>query len=199
LENSEVSGPLILPSEIIMGLDSVELLVEVEEAFDTPVPDAAAAVMKTPGDLFDFLSGAGFKSVPVGPCLSQAVFNRLRRAIVTEFDVERIRVRPTANITKVIPQFLIGARRRDLLQRLDFRRPSPILTQGRWLRRDYGTFRDLAEGILARNYGVLAEEAGVWNPREAWNCLRRLIAWQLGVGIDKVTRGASLRNDLGMD
>jgi acyl carrier protein len=182
-----------------MGLDSVELVIEVEEAFDTPIPDEVAARMRTPGDIFDYLAGSGFKATPIGPCLSQAVFNRVRRAIVAEFDVDRLDVKPGAAIAKTIPQFLVSARRKSLLKRLNFRRPSPLLADAHWFRRDYGTFGELAKDILARNYGVLAEEAGVWNPKEAWNCLRQIISWQIGVEIEKVTRNANFVNDLGVD
>jgi len=130
-----------------MGLDSVELVIEVEQAFDTPIPDEAAGRMRTPGDIFDYLAGAGFEAMPVGPCLSQAVFNRLRRAIVAEFDVDRLKVKPRTTITRTIPQFVVSARRKSLLKRLKFRRPSPLLADGNWFRRDYGT---LATGELRR-------------------------------------------------
>lgn len=147
-----------------MGLDGVELVIEVEEAFDTRIPDKVVTGIRTPGELFDFLSGSGFKAMPIGPCLSQAVFNRLRRAIVAEFDVDRILVKPPANITKKIPQFIVGARRKSLLRRLDFPRPSPLLTTTHWFRRDYGTFVELAEDLLARSYG-LCRRSGRVEPR----------------------------------
>lgn len=182
-----------------MGLDGVELVVEIEEAFDTPIPDEAAAGMRTPGDLFHYLAESAFKATAAGPCLSQAVFNRLRRGVVAEFDVDRSDVRPRAGIVKTIPQFLVRARRRSLLRRLAFRRPSPLLADANWFRREYGTFGDLARDFLARNYGVLAEEAGFWNPREAWESLRRIISSTLGIRLEKITRTAEFVRDLGVD
>jgi len=181
-----------------MGLDSVELLIEIEEAFDISIPDEAAVKMRTPGDIFGYLAGSSFRAMPIGPCLSQAVFNRLRRAIVAEFGDGRFGMKPKMEIIRSIPQFLVGARRKSLLKRLDFRRPTPILADTNWFRHDYGTFGDLAMDILARNYGTLAQEAGAWNPDEAWDCLRHIISRQLGVNIEKVTRNASLANDLGL-
>lgn len=181
-----------------MGLDSVELLIEVEEAFDTPIPDKAAAKMTTPGHLFDFVADSGFKATPLGPCLSQAVFNRLRRAIMAEFGIDRAKVRPRAVITKTTPRIVYRERRNSLLKRLGFRRPSRILADPNWFRRDYGTYGDLSRDILARNYGVLAEEAGFWNPKEAWQCLRQIISRDLGVEFEKVTRNARFVDDLGV-
>lgn len=181
-----------------MGLDGIDLLMEVEESFDTPIPDGAAKGMRTPGDMFDHLSRSGFAATPVGPCLAQAVFNRLRRAVVAEFRVDRKKVTPRTVITQAVPRFVYGARRKSLVKRLDFRRPPPLLASMNWFRRNYGTFGDLAGEILARNYGVLAEQAGAWNPREAWNCLRRIISRQLGVKIERVTRDADFVKDLGL-
>jgi hypothetical protein len=175
-----------------MGLHTAKLFLEIEEAFDQSIPNATVATMRTPGDIFGYLADSSFKAMPIGPYLSQAVSNRLNRAIVAEFGEGRFGVKPKMVITRSIPQFLVGARRKSLLKRLDFRRPSPILAGANWFRHDYGTFGDLAQDILARNYGALAQEAGFWNPEEAWGCLRYIISQEIGVKIEKVTRKASL-------
>jgi hypothetical protein len=181
-----------------MGLDAALLVTEIEDAFDVPIPDKAALVMKTPGDIFAFLLEAGLKATPRGPCLSHALFNRLRRAVVAEFQVQRREVKPTTLITKLVPQFRIRSRRARLFKRLGLRRPPPIIAERHWLRRNFGTFGELTRDVLARNYALLAEEVGAWNPNEAWNCLRLLIASQVGLKIEQVTRNAHLVNDLGL-
>jgi acyl carrier protein len=182
-----------------MGLDGVELLMEIEDSFDVPIPDRASVTMITPGDVFEFLVDSGYKAMPKGPCLSQPLFHRLRRGVMEEFNVERSAVRPTAEILPLLPHFRMRSRRQSLFQRLVLKRAPPLLDGLHWLRRDFGTFRKLALETLTWNYGTLAEEAGFWNPGEAWNCMRMLIVYHLGVKIEKVTRDANFVNDLGMD
>ena len=41
-----------------MGLDSVELVMEIEDAFDLCIPDDDAAAMRTPRDVIDFVWAA---------------------------------------------------------------------------------------------------------------------------------------------
>jgi hypothetical protein len=182
-----------------MGLDAVELITEIEDSFDVPIPEKVSLTLRTPGDVFDYLLEAGLKAMPRGPCLSHALFNRVRRAVVDEFQVQRGAVKPKAEITKLIPQFRIRERRTRLFKRLALRKPPPIIADRTWIRRDFGTFGQLAKEILARNYALLAEEAGAWNPHEAWNCLRLLIAFQVGLKIEDVTRNAEFVNDLGFE
>jgi len=181
------------------GSDATELIGEIEHAFDVPIPDKVAATLSTPGKVFDYLLAAGFHSMPRGACLSQALFNRLRRAVLAEFQVERQEVKPKTSIAELLPRFRIHARRMRLFNRLSLRRPPPIIADRHWFRRNYGTFGDLTKEILAWNYAALAEEAGAWNPSEGWSCLRLLIARQTGHKIEKVTRNAGFVEDLGID
>ncbi len=181
------------------GSDCTDLVGEIEDAFDVPIPNKVASTLETPGMVFDYLHEAGFHSMPKGPGLSQALFNRLRRAVLVEFQVNRQDVKPKTLIAKLIPRFRIRARRTSLFQRLSLRRPPPIITGLHWLRRNFGTFGDLTSDILAWNYGPLAEEAGSWNAKEAWECLRRLIAQQTAHKIEKITRNTYFVRDLHMD
>ena len=181
------------------GSDATELIGEIEDAFDIPIPNKVASTLETPGMVFDYLLEAGLHSMPRGPGLSQAIFNRLRRAVLAEFQVERQEVKPKTLITQLIPQFRVRARRLRLFQRLSLRRPPPIITGLHWLRRNFGTFGSLTSDLLAWNYGPLAEEAGSWNPKEAWDCLRLMIAYQTGLKVEKITRNAHFVRDLHID
>ena len=71
-----------------MGLDSVEFVLAIEEAFQIAIPDAAAEAMRTPADVVAYLEsrvGGGERS----RCLEQAAFYRLRRAAMRLFGVQR--------------------------------------------------------------------------------------------------------------
>lgn len=77
-----------------MGLDSVEIVLQTEEAFGISIPDEAAERMLTPAHLISYL----LDHVPTSPsadCLSQRLFYRLRRgfraqvpALVGDFTID---------------------------------------------------------------------------------------------------------------
>ena len=58
-----------------MGLDIVELVMEVEDAFDVQIPDDRAGQMRTVGELYDFIVESKRETVnPRRTCLSAATF-----------------------------------------------------------------------------------------------------------------------------
>jgi hypothetical protein len=77
-----------------MGLDGVEIIMEVEEVFGISISDEDAAELFTPGDLVDYISS----QVPTRTaeeCLTQQLFHRLRRgfraqvpALLQRFDLD---------------------------------------------------------------------------------------------------------------
>jgi hypothetical protein len=85
-----------------MGLDVVEMIMEVEDSFGVQIPDQAAERMQTLGDLYGFLLHH-LQPYRDGVCMSGAVFYRLRRALGELFGVERHRVRPDARLEDLLP------------------------------------------------------------------------------------------------
>jgi len=85
-----------------MGLDSVEFVLGVEEAFQIAIPDADAERMLTPRDVVEYLSAR------LGPatsrlCLEQRAFYRLRRAAMRVFGVRRSAVLPATRWEELLP------------------------------------------------------------------------------------------------
>lgn len=62
-----------------MGLDTVELLMDVEESFGIEIPDDDAQLIVTVGDLFEFIKSQA-ELAPAGTCLTAATFYDIRRA-----------------------------------------------------------------------------------------------------------------------
>ena len=62
-----------------MGLDTVELVMDVEESFDIEIPDDDAQQIVTVGDLFEFIKSKT-DLAPAGTCLTAATFYDIRRA-----------------------------------------------------------------------------------------------------------------------
>lgn len=76
-----------------MGLDTVEIILEIEEAFGIHIPDEVAGNMRTVQDMVDYVTGQ-VATVPAETCETQRVFYRLRRgfldqipALVDDFDL----------------------------------------------------------------------------------------------------------------
>jgi len=76
-----------------MGLDMVELVMEIEEAFDISMPDDEAASMATVGDVFDYIVTKTNVPTQSSVCLSAIAFYSLRRAARTLGSTGRLRPR----------------------------------------------------------------------------------------------------------
>jgi acyl carrier protein len=71
-----------------MGLEGVEIVMEVEDAFDITLLDSEAEKVRTPRDLIELVMGKVGRA-DVAVCLTQRAFHRLRRAFMTELNVKR--------------------------------------------------------------------------------------------------------------
>ncbi|NSL56090.1 phosphopantetheine-binding protein [Uliginosibacterium aquaticum] len=73
-----------------MGLDTVELVLSVEEEFGIAIPDADACELDTPRKLADYvLLRLGETRIADPRCLSQVQFYRLRRHLVQQLGISR--------------------------------------------------------------------------------------------------------------
>jgi acyl carrier protein len=95
-----------------MGLDSVELVLTVEEAFAFSIPDQDAAGLDTVGKLYDYVIAHRFQSEHEG-CLTSVTFYRIRRALVSVLQIPRKDVRVSTELSRLIP-----ARRRSVWRKI---------------------------------------------------------------------------------
>lgn len=86
-----------------MGLDSVELVMRMEEEFGIDIPDQEAVRMQTPRDVIAYVCARlGVRDGP--PCLTRRAFHRLRGALVAVVGVERRAVRPNTRLAEFFPR-----------------------------------------------------------------------------------------------
>lgn len=125
-----------------MGLDTVELVMEVEETFGIKIEDEEYGFLHTVQDLNDLIirkrcrssGGAnGTERRESPPCFSLVAFVRLRRALTERFDVPRSLVRPATHLEDVFPADERMARWADLASELGLKLPT--LKRPRWMRR----------------------------------------------------------------
>jgi acyl carrier protein len=81
-----------------MGLDTVELVMAVEEAFELEIPDAAAEKMLTVGDMHAFLVSEISRLGRKGD--SELIFDQMRAIIVRQLGVRPDEVIPSARFVK---------------------------------------------------------------------------------------------------
>ena len=92
-----------------MGLDTVELLLNVEECFGVAISDEAAAQLSTPRQLAKHVAellavrSPEDRPAKASTCLNQRAFYRLRRALVDETGLSRNALRPTTPLATLLP------------------------------------------------------------------------------------------------
>jgi acyl carrier protein len=88
-----------------MGLDTVELVIEIEEAFGVSIPDERAQEMVTVGDVYQFLIDncpAAEVRAPQ-PCSTAKAFYALRRGLCEVSGIDRSEVRTTTAVDALLP------------------------------------------------------------------------------------------------
>jgi hypothetical protein len=114
-----------------MGLDVMELVMEMEETFRIVLPDSDLGSVRTLGDLYGLILRQMDRQRN-GPCLSSFTFYRVRRAFVEASDVPRWSISPRSRLEDLLP---IGSRRFlwERLQESLGSIPLPNLTRPGWL------------------------------------------------------------------
>ena len=84
-----------------MGLDSVELVMEFEEAFGVELTDEEAIKLRTPGMVIDLVLSE-LAVVPQTVCGSQRAFYLLRRALIEHAGAAREAIRPDSELRSLI-------------------------------------------------------------------------------------------------
>lgn len=108
---------------ILMGMDVVELIMGIEEAFDIEIPDQEAEKLTTVGQLYAFVINELAFHQPAG-CVSSAVFYRARRTLVERLGVPRRSIAPSTTMEALLPQSGRRAYWQSLSRAMELRLPS---------------------------------------------------------------------------
>lgn len=94
-----------------MGLDVVELVMDIEDIFDITIPDDDYEKLRTVGDLHEYIierrpdmDASTTERSRVDGCLSTFVFLKLRSALSTLVPLTRTDFRPHASLEQFIPR-----------------------------------------------------------------------------------------------
>jgi acyl carrier protein len=86
-----------------MGLDAVDIVVEVEETFDIVIEDSQAEKIITPRQLIELVLGKVGNSDHKGFCLTQRAFHRLRASLMRELGCKRNQITPQTTMENLFP------------------------------------------------------------------------------------------------
>jgi hypothetical protein len=85
-----------------MGLDSVEFIFAIEDAFGIAIPNPDAEQMLTPRHVVDYLV-ARLPASEAPVCSEQRAFYRIRRAVVRTYGLPRTSIRPETPWDEILP------------------------------------------------------------------------------------------------
>ena len=162
-----------------MGLDSVELVLAVEETFGISIPDGEAAKLQTPGLLIKHVQIAVASKPKRKPCLSQRAFHRVRMHLCEVTDTPRREIELETRIKHIFPKETRKEKWRA------FRAASNMMSLPD-LKLGFGTWfsptkvRDLVSAQIS----LMAEELqsnGTWTDQEVRTVVRSVISEQLGI------------------
>ncbi len=166
-----------LPPACIDDLSLVELAMEIEETFGVTVRDDDAERLRTVGELYDHVWKQLSRRM-AAVCMTRHCFYRLREEFERNLSALGARIMPSTPIDRLLPA--TGRRRawRQLARVLPFALPAF---------RASDTFGQLAEKTAALNHERLQRQ---WREGECWQCVRQIVAAQLEVDPQRVTRNA---------
>lgn len=184
---------------LIMGLDSVELVMAIEEEFGLDIPDRDAEKMFTVGDIYEWLKLRIATADPIA-CLTQRIFYKLRRALIENYRLERHLIAPDTRLTDLLSLDLVEEGWPFLQMFIDLKTPPFKVANeflGFRLTDQTLTMRELVESLIMINGGDLAPQRE--SEQEIWNRLVRVFVRQVNVRPEEVVPNASITRDLGID
>lgn len=181
-----------------MGMDSVELVLEIEEEFGVLIPDEDAEKMLTVGEVYDWLR-VKLSCADAVDCLTRQVFYKLRRALVQNYSLDKAAIKPDTRLTDLLPIEVVAEGWPFLQVFIDMKTPrfkvaNDIL--GLRLSDQSLTMRELVKALISLNLALLPPQR-VPDP-EIWSRLVCVIMGQLNVTIDQIVPEARFVQELGL-
>ncbi|MEO2126561.1 MAG: acyl carrier protein [Christiangramia sp.] len=197
-----------------MGLDSVELLMSIENKFGIRIADEQAKKINTVQDLVDCV----YKNItthPTDQCLSQKVFYKVKN-IIQESDIINNKIEPDTVISELYSLSELRKNWSILEKRLDLKLPdmyafdfnpnigSSLKFLGhRTIKRNLpitqSTIKQLIDWIISLNLEKLIDIQNIKNKYEVERIVCGIIHKNMGIPISEIQVHHSITNDLGID
>lgn len=182
-----------------MGLEGVELAMDIEERFATSVPDSELEQILTVGDLQNFIM-TRIRSQDSGVCPSAAMFYPIRRILVDQFGLDRTLVRPSTLLESLVGQSDRSEFWRTIESSLATQLPR--LKRSKWLQRTGDIFPPECQTVsqLVKqcvDLNRITEEFGPADSATVFELVKEIVASVAGVDTAKISSDTNFVTDLG--
>ena len=191
-----------------MGLDTVELVMRIEEEFSIELPDAELESVRTVDDLYKLI----LRRLDTQPsCLSSKAFYHVRRSLVECLNLPRRAIRPSTPLDSLLPRTSLVQHWQEIADHSGLILP-PLKRRRRWIDSYLGPFApspytietagDLANMVLTMNYSEFAASAEIGSKpttEDVWRKVVDICCDQLGLAAEDVVPSATIADDLGVD
>ena len=197
-----------------MGLDSVELVLSVEEKFGIRIPDAECEQISTVQDFADSV----YKRILINPtdkCLSQIIFYRIKKAF-QKLNLAKSEIRPDTQITDLLTQTDLKENWKQIEKELELKLPelvaldfnqnldTHVMILGiRTIKRRQpvtkGTIRQLVDWTISLNFDKTINIEKITSKYEIERIISGIISENIGIPINEIELRHSITNDLGVD
>ena len=183
-----------------MGLDTVELVMRIEDVFGIAIPDEEASRLLTPDDVADYiLTRVEVTDEPL-PCLTQKTFHLLRRSFTRTLHLPRHSFRLDAALMDMLPDDFPE----EAWERVGADtglKDWPSIFRPRWVR-SFITHRcrsvgELIDHVLSHEHQSVKGSESKWTRAQVKDVLWRVIEDETGVR--NFTGASSFVDDMGLD
>jgi acyl carrier protein len=197
-----------------MGLDSVELLMSVEDKFGIRIEDSEAENICTVQHFADTV----FSKIIINPsdkCLIQIVFYRIRKAF-QNLNLTELDIKPNSKISDLLTQSELKGNWNRLETELELKLPelvaidfNPKLNSHvkifgiKTIKRNTpvtkGTIRELIDWVISLNFEQTIDIQKITNKYEVERIISGIISENMGIPITEIELRHTITNDLGID
>ncbi|NER16063.1 acyl carrier protein [Spongiivirga citrea] len=197
-----------------MGLDSVELVMSIEDKFGIQIEDSEAEKIRTVQDFADIVFSRIITN-PTDKCLTQIVFYRIRKVLRNLSSTEK-EIRPDTKISELLTQTQLKEKWSLLKTELGLELPNlvaldfnpelgshvkifGIKTIKRTTPVSKGTIRQLVDWTISLNRDKFIDVEKISSKYEIERIICGITEDRIGVPISEIELHHSFTNDLGVD
>ena len=160
-----------------MGLDSVELVIRIEDTFGIQIPDRVATQLTTPKKVTAFILSQVQETDEPLPCLSQKAFYLLRREFTQQLSLPRRQFATDTTLKEILPEDGRDEVWKNIGSSFRVKR-WPALSRTGWLwfmTAHVQSVRELVDYLVTNEPLRVKGNETSWSREQVWDVLQRLI------------------------
>jgi len=197
-----------------MGLDTVELIVSIEDQFGIAIPDAECETIATVQQMVDSV----FEKIKIQPnnkCLSQIVFYRIRK-ILEQFGHDKQKITPNTRMSDVLSTTNLAPDWKRLEAKLQLKIPDLVdLDLDKTLNKEVkflgfkifdrtapvaeNTVKKFIDWIISMNFQKLISKEDISSKYEFERIICGIVETSTGIPVSEIELHHSFTGDLGID